>query len=169
MNASVKVFTNVQMASTDFAILMDAIVPYPNGKGVLVGCQVSKSDASTLAITEGWAIVRGRLVHVTSGTISVVHAQTTTTKHVVLKVELSNTDNPGQITVETSVGEDSEDFNQTLGTAYLELATFTDSTSDISSVTNTAPTGSRHIFVSTSTPGENDGNDGDLWFVYSNS
>ena len=169
MSVSVKVFTNVQMASTDFAILMDAIVPYPNGKGVLTGCQISRSDASTLAITEGWAIVRGRLVHITAGTISVTHPQTSATKHVVLKVVLSNSDNPGQLTIEDSVGEDSANFNQSLGTAYLELATFTVGTSDISDVVNTAPTGSRHIFVSTATPGENDGNDGDLWFVYSNS
>lgn len=134
-NASptVLVYPGEEMTAQDFAMLIERVTPEVSG--VLYGCTPTRQDSSTLHISAGWAVVRGRLVKITAGNIAVtLPSSGSGTRYIVLKVDLANDVTPTEIDIETYVPSDLPDFNVDALQAYLSLGSFTVSTSGISGI-----------------------------------
>ena len=171
VDVSVDVFPHAQMTSREFALMIEKSTTVASG--IIYGAVASKGGATEIEITEGYALVRGRIVHIESGTISMSLDGVTgdETRHLVLSVNLENVDQPGDISVMLDVPTDTADFNMVDGIAYLEIAELAITTLGIDTITPMSPIVpayevSRNIFTETTDPTAADGKDGDLWFVY---
>lgn len=171
VDLSVDVFPHATMSSREFALMMEKSLTVASG--IIYGAVSSKGGATEIELTEGWAIVRGRIVHISSGTVSVSldGIAGDETRYLVLSVNLENVDQPGDISVMLEVPEDTDDFNIVDGIAYLELASIALNTTGIDTVTPENPITpvyetARNIFTETTDPTSSDGSDGDLWFKY---
>lgn len=122
-------YPGAYMSEKDFAILMDAVTAEKGG--ILHGCNVTVSG-TTLTITKGWFLIRGRLIEIPSnGTISVAHSTSgTVTKYLLARVAIYG-NNTGAVTysIATSIPADADNFNDNGGYAYCALATLSVGTS----------------------------------------
>ena len=170
MDVNLKVYPNAQMTAQDFAILIEGITPFPDGENIIKGCEITRASASSIAISAGYVLVKGRIVEVPASTITVTLPSAQTTMHVQLTVDLGNVQSPGTIDIVTSIASDTGDFNIDNGVVHMGLGSFVATSSDITTVnTNDNRGRTRHIYLTTATPDNSKGNQGDLWFVYSNS
>lgn len=134
--SNIKVYTGAEMTAQDFAILMEKVAPTTSG--VLYGCTVSIKNSSTLHITTGWCLLKGRVVRIEEGDLTAtLPGSGTITRYLVLTVDLANSSAPATVTLEASVGTDTTNFNIQSGQAYLSLGKITMGTSGISSVDET--------------------------------
>ena len=189
VNTEVVIYPGKRTESKEFALLMEKITT--QASGILYGCAVSLQNGVTIDVTAGWCVIRGRLIRVDAGSMTVELPQSgTVTYNLVLKIELSNTANPTTTYFTTETPSDSSDFNMSDGNAYLILGTVTASTTEIIEVTSSTlmpdassligsidalnTTVAAHttklgdlpgkIWISTATP-STQGNNGDLWFT----
>ena len=137
INAELKVYPSKEITAQDFAIMMEHITP--DISGILYGCTATISNASTIHVEAGWCIVRGRLVKIDAGDITVtLPSSGSQTKYLVLTVALGNASSPAVVSVEDSVPSDSANFNVTSGTAYLQMASFAVTSSGASGISTSA-------------------------------
>lgn len=131
--SDIRVYPGTMLKSQDFAILAEKITPTVSG--VLYGCTPTIKSSSVVHLSAGWVILRGRIIRVEDGDISaILPTSGTSTKYLVVKVDLSNSDSPCTITLEDSVGSDSSNFNVVNGTAYLSLGRLTISSSAVAAI-----------------------------------
>lgn len=133
INIEIPVRPEGTMTSQDFAIMADYMNRQKSDK--LYGCRVTMVDNTTLAISDGWCIVRGRIVRINQGTYNFTASQLqafgnageSSTWYVLVKVDLTSPimDNSG-IVIQNGRPNDSSDFNfgSTNAAAYLPLAYF---------------------------------------------
>lgn len=124
----------------DLALMLEALSP--TASGILYGCSVTLSGTSTLNVATGWAVIHGRIIKVTAGTETVTLPTSGTVQgQIYIKLDLSNSTTPSEVIVETgtlTTLTDDDNVNVVSGTAYLQLATFSVSSSTVSNLTNTA-------------------------------
>lgn len=140
MAITLTTYSGQQMTPQDFAVLIDHLSG-PANKLKLYGCSVSGSG-STLTVSDGWLLIKGRLCKVTSTSISVtLPASGSLYATCYAVVDLANTTAPATLTYSTSTSAypsfaDTANFNVVSGKAYQTLARFRVSTSGISGVAN---------------------------------
>ena len=140
MAITLTTYSGQQMTPQDFAILIDHLSGSAS-KLKLYGCSVSGSG-STLTVSDGWLLIKGRLCKVTSTSISVtLPASGSLYATCYAVVDLANTTAPATLTYSTSTSAypsfaDTTNFNVVSGKAYQTLARFRVSTSGISGVAN---------------------------------
>lgn len=133
VSAELKVYPAAEITAQDFAIMMEHITP--DISGVLYGCGVTIQDSNTIHVNAGWALVRGRLVKINEGTLDVtLPSSGSGTRYVILTVNLDNNTSPTSVSIMDSVPSDTTNFNVVSGSAYLELASFTVSSTRASSM-----------------------------------
>lgn len=140
--AAVKIFPRIQTTSQEFALLIEKCMTASSG--VLYGCELTASSATELAVNSGWVLVRGRIVRVEEGVITVsaqdvieregsYYASSTeahtATSYIAVRVDLMNEDSPGAVVSDLAEGDmvDTPDFNVPTGStsiAYCILATY---------------------------------------------
>lgn len=135
VNTDILVYSAKELTAQDFAILTEHITP--QSSGVLQGCTVTAKGSSTIHVSSGWCVVRGRLIRVEEGDIEVtIPSSGTSTQFVVVCVDLSNDSMPCELYISPYVPDDSTDFNVSFGQAYLKIAGFILTTSGITTVNN---------------------------------
>lgn len=173
-NASVdiKVYHGKTMTAQDFALTLEHLSPVP--KGIITGCSVTMINGSTLNITAGWCLLRGRIIAITTGDIGVrlLSEGSPKTQYLVIRVNLANatgTYGPIELQVLDSIPADDANFNENTGIAYLKLAQFTVSTTTISDLVSETPmTPTRAIRIGTADPLPSLGEDGDIYIKITN-
>lgn len=129
VSADIRIYPNKEMFSVDMAEIIDAAMLK---SGIIQGCAISLS-ASSLNITDGRIVIKGRLGVVTGGVIPTPTLDTTTTCTLVAVCDLSST-NPFYIallkpadlaTLQASAARSETEgtFNVSNGIAYAELGT----------------------------------------------
>lgn len=135
-SVQLRVYPAAQMSAQDFALLLEKTTSKTTG--VLHGCTVTTSATNSVNVTNGWAIIRGRIVRVNAGTVPVTNwpASGTVTRYLVIKVDLANSGAPVTISTNlTSVPSDYDNFNVVNGIAYLTLASITVGVNGVTGVT----------------------------------
>ena len=139
---TIKVFQDASMSDQDFAILAETLTP--SYSGILYGCDPTISNATTLHVAQGWVMVRGRLITITEGDMTVsLPTSATETKYLLLTVDLANAATPVTLTLADSIPTDSSNFNETTGIAYLSIATVVIGSGGISSAVISGKMGSK--------------------------
>lgn len=139
--STIKVFQDAEMTAQDFALTMEKITPKTSG--IIYGCTPTMKNSTTVHVSSGWVVLRGRIVRIEEGDATVsLPSSGTITRYLVAKVDLANVDEPSSVTVAASVGTDSNNFNIVSGQAYLSLGTITIGTTSIMEVTGVTPMGS---------------------------
>lgn len=157
------VFTGSEITAQDFAVLIEQITPTKTG--IIYGCTSTIKNSTTIHMSAGWAIVRGRLIRVDDGDISVpLLSSGSATRYLVFKVDLANNDTPVVYSIVDTVPSDSSDFNPRLGVAYMQLASFTVSNRAVTNlVTSVAMPNQPTIRSGTDAPSNSLGVDGDIY------
>ena len=133
-------FAGQTMTPQDFAILVESLMPNVPSKK-LYGCKVNGSGA-TITISDGWAVIRGRIIKITATTKTITLPSSGSIQGLVyIIVDLANVTTPADFVIATgttmpSLPSDTANFNENTGKAYLELGSFSASTSAITSVSN---------------------------------
>lgn len=133
----------------DDGILYEAALP---NNGIIYGCNVTQADANTLHISAGFGLCCGRLFEVFETDILVeLSASGTLRGQLYIHMDLGAAEDPIEILYETGSSltpmQQDSNVNITNGIYEIQLATFTVSTSTISALANTAPTGIKAIGI----------------------
>ena len=135
VKTDILVYSGKEITAQDFAILTEHITP--QSSGVLYGCTVTSTNSSTIHVTSGWCVIRGRLIRVEEGDIEItIPSSETSTQFVVICADLSNDTTPCELYISPYVPDDSLDFNISHGQAYLKLAGFVLKPTGISDISN---------------------------------
>ncbi len=124
IKAELKVYPGVRFPAQGFALMSER---FSTVKSVLIsGCEVTAASASELILTDGWALVRGRLVQITGDTLgaSDIPSISGAPLYVMLSVDITTGAAAVQV-LDASHAADCVDTlsNETnLGIAYLALA-----------------------------------------------
>lgn len=145
VEAEVKVYPRTRMTSSEFALTLEKCMTAHSG--VMYGCRLSAQSVSEIGITAGWVLMRGRVVCIENGTLSVSvedvlnnggtiissndgsgNAYTAWNK-VVAHINLDDEDNPVEIRALTSDSEmsgspEATDFNVTGGHSWCLLGEY---------------------------------------------
>lgn len=209
-SAEIKIFPRTKIESKEFALLLEKCMTAVSG--VLYGVDVAAISNGEVSISEGWVLIRGRMVHITAGNISLLPPETSTEVdfpvnssiptqwysasgtsqeittitmedyigwgYLCVVVDLANEDSPSTIEFITeALPDDTENFNIVDGKAYLSIAQVAwiyapgqsvDTLMGVVSATKIVPVyeNTRTIYISTDAPTAADGNNGDIWFQY---
>lgn len=137
-----KTFKGGNVTPQDDAIIYQTAIP---GAGIFKGCEVTIARSNVLHISQGFGMIKGRFFEVSENEISVKLADLglMLKGRLYIHIDLSNSDNPIQINVETAetLSELSKDgnLNYNNGAYDLELATFKISSNSISELIQTFP------------------------------
>ena len=146
-NLQIPVYDGQIMTSQDFALMLDYTV---SKRSYLINGFDLTASSGAIKITKGWAVVRGRIVKLIDVyTFSISSSSSTENRYLYLHVNLENSSSPVEIMESTSALSDDTDFNteSDSGNAYLQLASFTVTGSEISNLKKTASASSGGMTV----------------------
>lgn len=141
VTTTLTVYPGAEMKAQDMAMLLENVTP--KTKGIVWGCQTTGTPgSSSVNVSSGWIIICGRLIRVEAGSLAVTLPETasTITRYVEAKVDLENVSAPSSISIVTSPGTDTTNFNNTSdGKAYYTIATITANQAGITNVSAVSP------------------------------
>lgn len=168
--AELKVYTGHEMTARDFALLIEKM--FPGRSGILYGCGLNIKDSSSniVHVANGWLTIRGRVVEVNEGDITITLPTESKTFYIYAAVRLSDANNLACIEVSDQFMSDTATFNQSgTGTAYFKMATITAQSNGLSNLKIVAETipDQPTIRTGTSAPtSSTPGKDGDIYIQY---
>lgn len=195
VEAEIRVYPRTQTTSNEFALTLEKCMTAKSG--VMYGCGLTAASASEISIAAGWVLMRGRIVRIEDGVLSVsaedvIEAnggtliaggsdQYTIYNKVVVHINLDDEDLPVEVRALVSDSEmddspEADNLNVTGGHSWLVIGEYRfhmvsgSWTVEVRSIDPLVPTyeNTRTIYTRTSAPSNDSvGNDGDIWFVYS--
>lgn len=142
MGISLVTYSGSTVTAQDDALVYEAAL---RKSGILYGCAVTISNATTLHIAAGHGVIAGRKFTVDATDITVGLAPSGTLKgRLYIQLDLSNNDTPISFKIETGASltapVQTANVNVVNGIWEYNIATFTVSTSTISALVDVAPT-----------------------------
>ena len=140
VGTTLTIYPEAEMTHQDFAITLERVSKIKSG--IVSGCSVSVNGTNSLVVSHGWLIVRGRIIRVNDGSLTVpLISSGTKSSYLAATVDLSNSDAPSVISILDTVPADDADFNENNGRAYLVIANLTITPTSVTAVQPTTPGG----------------------------